>query len=168
MAEIISTQIDNLRKKIHRQSESGEKIEEDRLKQKDGELEKSPGMPVAISKHRPPGLHINDEQQQRPSNRRPVDPDAVARIDHLTQYLEQLSHALAENDRENDREIPKLIHACLLVPYTDVTPASLHASIRYTAGFLPLTINACAGKLIFPLTKYLCAASAAACFTVGS
>src|SRR6266480_2728543 len=28
------------------------------------------------------------------------------------------------------------------------------SSIRYTAGFLPLTINASAGKLIVPLTKY--------------
>ncbi len=42
------------------------------------------------------------------------------------------------------------------------------SSIRYTADFLPLTINASAGKLIVPLTKYLRAASATACFMVGS
>ena len=41
-------------------------------------------------------------------------------------------------------------------------------SIRYTAAFLPLTINASAGKLIVPLAKYLRAASATACFMVGS
>ena len=40
--------------------------------------------------------------------------------------------------------------------------------IRYTADFLPLTINASAGKLIVPLSKYLRAASATACFMVGS
>jgi len=42
------------------------------------------------------------------------------------------------------------------------------SSIRYAADFLPLTINASAGKLIVPLTKYLRAASATACFMVGS
>ena len=46
-----------------------------------------------------------------PINRRPVDADAVARIDYLTQSLKQLGHAQAKNDRENDREIPKLIYA---------------------------------------------------------
>ena len=45
---------------------------------------------------------------------------------------------------------------------------SRRSSIRYAADFLPLTINACAGKLIVPLSKYLHAASATACFTVGS
>src|SRR5947199_9134743 len=42
------------------------------------------------------------------------------------------------------------------------------SSICYAADFLPLTINASAGKLIVPLAKYLRAASATACFTVGS
>ena len=42
------------------------------------------------------------------------------------------------------------------------------SSIRYTAAFLPLTINASAGKLIVPPIKYLRAASATACFIVGS
>jgi hypothetical protein len=50
-----------------------------------------------------------------------------------------------------------------LGPYERLVP-----SIRYTPDFLPLTISASAGKLIVPLTKYLRAASATACFTVGS
>ena len=41
-------------------------------------------------------------------------------------------------------------------------------AVPYTADFLPLTISASAGKFIVPLTKYLRAASATACFTVGS
>src|SRR5690349_3733459 len=111
MPEIIGAQINNLPQKSHRQSEGSEKIEEDRLEQKDSELEKGPGMSAAILKHCPPRLHIDDEQQHRPSNRGAVDPDAVARINDLAESLEQLSHAQAENDRENNREIPKLIHA---------------------------------------------------------
>ena len=41
-------------------------------------------------------------------------------------------------------------------------------SIRYAGDFLPLIINASAWKLIVPLTKNLRAASATACFTIGS
>ena len=54
-----------------------------------------------------------------------------------------------------------LAHACESLASANVMSNDL-------AGFLPLTINASAGKLIVPLAKYLRAASATACFTVGN
>src|ERR1700720_3746731 len=110
MTEIIHSQIHDFFAESVRQSEGREQVKHDGLEQKDRELKKGPGMSIAISKHRPPCLDVHDDEEKSPSNSRPVDADAVPRIDYLAKALEQLSHAQTENDGENDLDVTKLIH----------------------------------------------------------
>src|SRR6266513_5012589 len=118
VTEVIYSQIDDFCAERVWQSEGSEQIKQDGLEQKNRELKKSPSMSPTITKHRPPGLDIDDQKQQRPSDRRPVDANAIPRINHVAQTLEQLGHAQAENDGENDCEITELVHAAAISAIT--------------------------------------------------
>src|SRR6478736_2455259 len=118
VTEVIYSQINDFCAERVRQSEGSEQIKQDGLEQKNRELKKSPGMSPTITKHRPPGLDIDDQKQQRPSDRWPVDANAIPRIDHVAQTLEQLGHAQAENDGEDDCEITELVHAAAISAIT--------------------------------------------------
>src|ERR1700720_857094 len=111
VTEVIYSQIDDFCTERVRQGKRSEQIKQDGLQQKNRELKKSPSMSPTITKHRPPGLDIDDQKQQRPSDRRPVDANTIPCINHVAQTLEQLRHAQAENDGENDCEITELVHA---------------------------------------------------------
>src|SRR5207248_4421945 len=136
VTEVIYSQIHDFCAERVRQSEGSEQIKQDGLEQKNRELKKSPTMPPAITKHRPPGLDIDDQKKQGPPDRRPVDAHAIPRINHVAQTLEQLGDAQAENDGENDCEITELIHApasALSLDKTSVDNGSLFCSGRRVA-----------------------------------
>src|SRR5437588_4980749 len=118
VTEVIYSQIDRLRAERVWESEGSKQVKQDGLEQKNRELKKSPSMSPTITEHRPPGLDIDDQKQQRPSDRRPVDANAIPRINHVAQTLEQLGHAQAENDGENDCEITELVHAAAISAIT--------------------------------------------------
>src|SRR5207302_1318496 len=111
-------QIDNFCAERVRQSEGSMQVKQDGFEQKNRELKKSPSMSPTITEHRPPGLDIDDQKEQCPPDRRPVDAHSIARVNHVTQALEQLRHAQAENDGENDCEITELIHAAAISAIT--------------------------------------------------
>jgi hypothetical protein len=75
-------------------------------------------------------LDIDDQKQQGPPDRRPVDANAIPRINHVAQTLEQLRHAQAENDGENDSEITELIHAAASALSLDKTSVD-NGSLRH-------------------------------------
>src|SRR5947207_11429934 len=111
VTEVIYSQINDFCAERVRQSEGSEQIKQDGLEQENRELKKSPGMSPTITKHRPPGLDIDDQKEQGPPDRRPVDANAIPRINYVAQALEQLRYAQAENDGAKDCEITELIHA---------------------------------------------------------
>src|SRR5437588_12408012 len=82
-------------------------------------------MSSTITEHRPPGLEFDDGKEQGPPDRRPVDAHSIARVNHVTQALEQLRHAQAENDGENDCEITELIHAAASALSLDKTSVDI-------------------------------------------
>src|SRR5205823_14233095 len=136
VTEVIYSQIDHLRAERVRESEGSKQVKQDGLEQKNRELKKSPSMSPTITEHRPPGLDIDDEKEQGPPDRRPVDTHSIARGNHVTQALEQLRHAQAENDGENDCEITELIHAAasaLSLDKTSVDIGSLFCNDRRVA-----------------------------------
>src|SRR6478735_6616480 len=118
VTEVIYSQIDDFCAEHVRQSQGSEQVKQDGLEQENRELKKSPGMSLTITKHRPPGLDIDDQKQQRPCDRRPVDANAIPRINHVAQTLEQLGYAQAENDGEDDCDITELVHAAAISAIT--------------------------------------------------
>src|SRR5438132_471818 len=91
--------------------------------------------------------------------------------------LAKIAYHLCSNEAaaSDDYDLHSLIRFRWLLRGFGVPMRYLHetcAAARFSStswrGFLPVMMNACAGNLICPLMKYLCAASAAACFMVGS
>src|SRR6266853_5808501 len=77
VTEVIYSQIHYFCAERVRESERGKQVKQNGLEQKNPELKKSPTMPPAITKHRPPGLDIDDQKQHGPYDRRPVDTHAI-------------------------------------------------------------------------------------------
>src|SRR6266404_7746188 len=75
MTEIIYSQIDDRFAESVRQRQGRKEVKQDGLEEKNRELKKRPGMSPAITEHRPPGLDIDDQKEQGPSDGRPIDAD---------------------------------------------------------------------------------------------
>src|SRR6516225_8366556 len=96
-------------------------------------------MPVAITKHRPPRLDVDEQKQQRPCNARPINPDPIACIYYLADPLQQLRNAQPENNGDDDRQISKLVHGFVCCMRCDTCRSlsnsnpQLHKAVRKTS-----------------------------------
>src|SRR5256885_16130465 len=68
VAEVISSQVHDFYAERVRQSEGSEQVKQGGLAQTNRELKGSPGMSPTVTRHRPPGLDIDDQKQQGPSD----------------------------------------------------------------------------------------------------
>src|SRR5689334_5375250 len=110
MAVVVLAQVDVRVAKNIRQHQRCEQIQNDRLHQHRGKFEEGPVGVIAKAEHRPPRLHRNYDDQNRPEHRRPVIAQARARLHEAAKTLEYLRDRKAEDQRNQNRQIAEGIH----------------------------------------------------------
>jgi len=107
---VVRAQVDRLVSADVRQHQRRGEIGRHRLRQHHRKSGERPGPVIAPAEHGPPFLHADHQQQDRPQQRRPVQPQPRARLHEVAKALQDLGDGQPQNDRQQDGEIAEGVH----------------------------------------------------------